>query len=101
MSEGAPQSGERPAAADDGTWRRIREHKIIQWTVGYLAAALALAHAEELIAHAYGWSDSVGQILIAVLAILVVTLAWYHGHRASRHERSVFTGRALGRLHIG
>ena len=84
----SPDPGEGPAAADEGIWRRIREHKIIQWVVGYLAAALALAHAEEIIARAYGWSDSVGQILIALLAIglpVTVTLAWYHGHRASRH----------------
>jgi len=71
-----------------GVWQRIREHKIIQWALGYLAAALALTHAEELIAHAYGWPESIGQILIAVLGIglpVAVTLAWYHGHRASRH----------------
>jgi TolB-like protein len=69
-------------------WSRIKEHKIIQWALGYLAAALALTHAEELVAHAYGWPESIGQILIAVLGIglpVAVTLAWYHGHRASRH----------------
>jgi TolB-like protein len=69
-------------------WARIKEHKIIQWAIGYLAAALALTHAQELIAHAYGWPESIGQILIAVLGIglpVAVTLAWYHGHRASRH----------------
>jgi TolB-like protein len=56
--------------------------------VAYLAAALALTHAEEMIAHAYGWPESVGQLLIAVLGIglpVAVTLAWYHGHRATRH----------------
>jgi TolB-like protein len=56
--------------------------------VGYLAAALALTHAEELIAHAYGWPESIGQILIALLGIglpVAVALAWYHGHRASPH----------------
>jgi TolB-like protein len=69
-------------------WARIKDHKIIQWALGYLAAALALTHAEELVAHAYGWPESIGQILIAVLGIglpVTVTLAWYHGHRASRH----------------
>src|SRR5262249_28629810 len=43
---------------------------------------------EDLIAHAYGWPESIGQILIAVLGIglpVTVTLAWYHGHRATRH----------------
>jgi Tol biopolymer transport system component len=88
QADHSPDPDERPAAGDGAIWQRIREHKIIQWAVGYLAAALALAHAQELIAHSYGWPDSVGKILIAVLAIglpVVVTLAWYHGHRASRH----------------
>ncbi len=80
-----------PAAArgeTDRVWQRIREHRIIQSALGYLAAALALTHVEDLIARAYGWPDSVGQILIAVLGLglpVAVTLAWYHGHRASRH----------------
>jgi TolB-like protein len=69
-------------------WARIKEHKIIQWALGYLAAALALAHAEELIAHAFDWPEFVSRALIVVLALglpVAITLAWYHGHRASRH----------------
>jgi TolB-like protein len=69
-------------------WRRIREHKIIQWALGYLAAALALTHSEELIARAFDWPEFVSRALIVVLALglpVAITLAWYHGHRASRH----------------
>jgi TolB-like protein len=69
-------------------WVRIKEHKIIQWGVGYLAAALALTHAEELIARAFDWPEFVSRALIVVLALglpVAITLAWYHGHRASRH----------------
>jgi TolB-like protein len=69
-------------------WQRIREHKIIQWGVGYLAAALALTHSEELIAHAFDWPEFVSRALIIALALglpLALVLAWYHGHRASRH----------------
>jgi len=32
-------------------WARIREHKVLQWTLAYLGAALALAHEQELMAH--------------------------------------------------
>jgi hypothetical protein len=27
-----------------GTWERIKEHKILQWALGYLGAAIAIAH---------------------------------------------------------
>src|SRR5215469_8852514 len=69
-------------------WARIKEHRIIQWSLGYLAAALALTHAEELIAHAFDWPEFISRTLIVVLALglpVAITLAWYHGHRASRH----------------
>src|SRR5277367_1844273 len=102
-ADAAPRSADDPAVTTDPTayssmrsatvdetniWQRIREHKIIQWGLGYFAAALALVHAEELIAHAYGWPETAGQILIAVAGLglpVALTLAWYHGHRASRH----------------
>jgi TolB-like protein len=77
-------------------WQRVKEHKVIQWAVAYFAAALALAHAEELIAHAYEWPESVGQILIGVLALgflVALVLAWYHGHKGltsfSKAEMSI------------
>jgi TolB-like protein len=95
---------EQPVSATDGVesppepgapgedlsqlWQRIREHKIIQWGVGYLAAALALTHSEDLVAHAFDWPEFVGRALIVVLGLglpLALVLAWYHGHRASRH----------------
>jgi hypothetical protein len=33
-------------------WPRVQEHKIIQWGVEYLGAALARAHGQELVGHA-------------------------------------------------
>jgi len=79
-----------------GAWQQIKEHKVIQWGVAYFAAALALAHAEELVAHAYHWPPIVGQILIGLLAIgflVALVLAWYHGHRGltsfSKAEMSI------------
>src|SRR3974390_1293077 len=95
MSEPAPSthSGQNvdalPRPAVPATpWARIKEHKIIQWAVGYLAAALALTHAEELVARAFDWPEFISRALIVVLALglpIAITLAWYHGHRSSRH----------------
>jgi TolB-like protein/tetratricopeptide (TPR) repeat protein len=73
-----------PALRDDGVWARIRSHKIIQWGIGYLGAALALAQAQELIANTFDWPSAVGRLFVVALIgglPIVLTLAWYHGHR--------------------
>ena len=74
-------SGAREPAA---VWSRIREHKVLQWSLAYLGAALALAHAQELLAHNFHWPESVGHVLVGVLIVgfpVAVALAWYHGHK--------------------
>ncbi len=85
-----PQRHPAPPEADvriptpTGTWNRIKEHKILQWGLGYLGAAIAIAHGQELMAEAFDWPHLVGRILMSVLVLglpLVLTLAWYHGHK--------------------
>jgi len=79
---GEPDAAHLARAA--GVWSRIKEHKLIQWGLGYVGAALALAHGQELIAHAFAWPEIVGRLLIGALALglpVVLTLAWYHGHK--------------------
>lgn len=74
-----------PDAPAPSTWSRIREHKVLQWTLAYLGGALAVAHAQELIAHAFGWPEWTGRVTLGALAAclpLIVALAWYHGHKA-------------------
>jgi TolB-like protein len=72
------------ASAATGGWERIKEHKILQWGLGYLGAGIAIAHGQELVAEAFDWPHLVGRILMSVLVLgfpLVLTLAWYHGHK--------------------
>lgn len=67
-----------------GIWGRIKEHKVLQWSLTYLGAALALAHGQELLAHNFQWTEWVGHAVIGSLIVgfpIVVTLAWYHGHK--------------------
>jgi TolB-like protein len=45
---------------------------------------LALAHGQELLAHAFHWPELIGRVLIGTLVVgfpIAVALAWYHGHR--------------------
>jgi TolB-like protein/tetratricopeptide (TPR) repeat protein len=75
------------AGATDGIWERIKNHKVLQWGLAYLGAALALAQAQDLLAASFGWSDVVGRVVLIFLIAglpIVLTVAWYHGHRALR-----------------
>jgi hypothetical protein len=76
------------ASTSKGTWERIKEHKILQWGLGYLGAAIAIAHGQELMAEAFDWPHLIGRILMSVLVLgfpLVLTLAWYHGHKGLKN----------------
>jgi TolB-like protein len=86
-NQAPPPAAEVPPPVVDpatGFWARAHEHKIIQWGIGYLGAALALAHGQELVGHAFHWPDVVTRIFMIVLIIgfpISLTFAWYHGHR--------------------
>jgi TolB-like protein len=70
-----------------GLWAHVQRHKVIQWSIAYLGAALALAQGAELVGNAFDWPESVGRALLLLLIAglpLAVTLAWYQGHRGLR-----------------
>src|SRR6266567_6649922 len=69
-------------------WRRLNEHKIVQWTIAYVALAYGIQHALTLTGEAFDWPRAVLRLsmLLFVLGLpLLVTFAWYHGARASRN----------------
>jgi TolB-like protein len=73
-----------PPASASSPWLRIKEHKVLQWSLAYLGAALALAHGQELVGHAFHWPDVTSRIVIGALIVgfpLAVAAAWYHGHK--------------------
>src|SRR5579864_2234114 len=68
-------------------WRRLKAHRIAQWTVGYVAVAYGIQHAVTLTSEAYKWPDEVIRVSMTLLALglpLAAVFAWYHGDRASR-----------------
>jgi TolB-like protein len=67
-----------------GLLHRVREHKMVQWGLAYIGAAITIAHGEELMGHAFGWRENFELYLMAFLVVgfpVALTLAWYHGHR--------------------
>jgi TolB-like protein len=69
-------------------WARVKERKVIQWGLAYLAAALALAHGTELLSHAFDWPHIVYRLVVIVLVLglpVAATCAWYHGDKGNKH----------------
>ncbi|MGH8863336.1 MAG: hypothetical protein ACREVZ_01600, partial [Burkholderiales bacterium] len=69
-------------------WSRIKEHKVLQWTLGYAAAAYTLLHGVEMVGNAFAWPHAVARIVTLLLLLgvpIVATLAWYHGYKG--HQR--------------
>jgi TolB-like protein/Flp pilus assembly protein TadD len=66
-------------------WERIKEHKVLQWTLAYAAAAYTLLHVVEMFSGAFGWPHVIVRVLSLLLILgvpVTVLLAWYHGHKA-------------------
>jgi cytochrome bd-type quinol oxidase subunit 2 len=80
---GLPPSGDRVSVL----WRRLIEHRIVQWSVGYAAVAYGIQHAVTLTIEALDWPhglERASMILLALGLPVAMTIAWYHGDRASR-----------------
>ena len=85
--------GASPAAATahaqvswwGNAWPRIKEHKIWQWTIAYVAFAFVALHGATLFSDALEWPHAIVRLVTFLLILglpIVPILAWYHGVRA-------------------
>jgi serine/threonine-protein kinase len=71
-------------------WTRIRRHKVVEWTLAYVAFGYALLHGVQMLSETFEWPRLVSRVTVIGLVLgtpVAVTLAWYQGHRA-RHRVS-------------
>jgi TolB-like protein/Flp pilus assembly protein TadD len=74
-----------------GFLARLRQRKLVQWALAYVAFAFALIQVLDVVAQRFGWPDQLERILILALAIgfvVVLVLAWYHGERGAQRVSS-------------
>ena len=67
-----------------GFLARLKQRKLVQWALAYIAAAFALIQVIDVVASRFDWPAQLERIVILALAVgLVVTLvvAWYHGEK--------------------
>ena len=65
-------------------WTRLKQRKLVQWALAYVAGAWALLQVLDLAVQSYGWTHRVMPLAFGGLALgLLVTLvlAWYHGEQ--------------------
>jgi TolB-like protein len=65
-------------------WQRLKQRKLVQWAVAYLAASWGLLQILDLAASNYGWPTLVVRLAFGVIAlgfVITLLLAWYHGER--------------------
>src|SRR5690242_18865445 len=63
---------------------RLKQRKLVQWALAYIAAAFALLQGMDVVAHQFGWPDGLEQGITLALVVgffAVAVLAWYHGDR--------------------
>ena len=68
-------------------WQRLKQRKLVQWALAYVAAAFALLQGIDIVAQRFGWPDAVERWLIIAIAVgffVALVLAWYHGERGAQ-----------------
>ncbi|HEV7122842.1 MAG TPA: hypothetical protein VGN24_05370 [Rhodanobacter sp.] len=63
---------------------RLKQRKLVQWAVAYVAFAFALIQVADVVAGSYHWPDGVMHLLFGLLVlgfIVTLLLAWYHGEQ--------------------
>ena len=67
--------------------QRLKERKLVQWAVAYVAAAFALLQGVDIVAQRFAWPDFIERALIIAACVgffLALVLAWYHGERGAQ-----------------
>ena len=63
---------------------RLKQRKLVQWALAYVAFAFALIQVLDVVAENYDWPHSAMHVVFGLLAlglVIALVLAWYHGEK--------------------
>jgi TolB-like protein len=67
--------------------RRLKERKLVQWAIAYVAAAFALLQGIDIVAQQFDWPAGIRRGITLALIVgffITLVLAWYHGEHGSQ-----------------
>ena len=73
-------------------YRRLRDRKLVQWALAYLAGAWLLLQLIGLLGDSFSWPQLVGRaaaVLLGVGFLAALVVAWYHGEKGSQRVGGV------------
>jgi TolB-like protein/Tfp pilus assembly protein PilF len=65
----------------------LKQRKLVQWSVAYVAAAFALVQGVDIVAQRFAWPEAIERMLIIASFVgffVTMLLAWYHGERGAQ-----------------
>ena len=68
-------------------FQRLKQRKLVQWAIAYVAAAFALLQGVDIVAQQFGWPEGVRRGITLGLVVgffVTLVLAWYHGERGAQ-----------------
>jgi TolB-like protein len=74
------------------TSERIKERKLFQWAIAYVAGGWLLLELLGFVADNFGWPASIirgATVLLGVGFFVTLVLAWYHGEKGHQHVNGV------------
>src|SRR5262245_1753730 len=67
--------------------QRLKQRKLVQWAIAYVAAAFALLQGIDIVGQQFGWPEGVRRGITLALVVgffVTLVLAWYHGERGAQ-----------------
>src|SRR5215471_16907245 len=67
--------------------QRLKQRKLVQWAIAYVAAAFALLQGIDIVAQQFDWPEGVRRGITLGLVVgffVTLVLAWYHGERGAQ-----------------
>ena len=83
-SSAPTRSSQIPSIGGPSFFTRLRERKLVQWSLAYLAGAWLLLEVVDVLGGRLGLPDSLFLILLVGLGVgflATIVLAWYHGEK--------------------
>ncbi|MGN6112191.1 MAG: tetratricopeptide repeat protein [Luteimonas sp.] len=66
---------------------RLKQNKLVQWAIAYVAAAFALLQGVDIVGQQFGWPETLQRVITLAMVLgffVVLVLAWYHGEKGKQ-----------------